>query len=87
MGGIAVLSSKGQITIPKEIRDFLSLEQEDKLVFTAVSKNLLMVKPLNKNFLDFGGSVKARKIPQDFSQIRKQTMIKLAKSIVNKGSQ
>lgn len=85
MGGIATLSSKGQVTIPKDIRDFLALEQMDKLVFTVVNKDMVLVKPVKKDFLDFGGSVKPKEKPENYSKVRKVTMKKIVESVVSRG--
>ena len=74
---VSTLSSKGQITIPKEIRDFLALEEMDKLIFTTINKNLLLVKPLKKDFLEFGGSIKPKHKPEDFRKVRELVMKKL----------
>lgn len=73
---VATLSSKGQITIPKKIRDLLALQQMDRLVFNTTAENWLLAKPLKKTFLDFGGSVKPKKKPEDFSKIRKYVLKK-----------
>lgn len=85
MGGIATLSSKGQVTVPKDIRDFLALEQADKLIFTVINRDLIAVKPVKKSFLDFGGSVEPKEKPEDFGKIRSKVMRKIAESVVKRG--
>lgn len=81
MGGLAVLSSKGQITIPKEIRDYFALKQEDKLVMTVIDKNSFIVKPIKKSFLDYFGSVKPKHRPEDFNKVREIVMKRVTKDI------
>jgi len=84
MPAIVTLSSKGQVTIPKKIRDLLTLRQMDRLVFSTTEENWLIVKPLKKSFLDFGGSIKPKQKPEDFDKIRKQVLKKIAKSAMLK---
>jgi len=38
------LSSKGQVTVPKKIREFLKADPRDVLLFTPVSKGKVMVR-------------------------------------------
>jgi len=47
---VAKISSKGQITIPIEIRRKLGLKEGDKLVFVEQNKNIIL---LNSNKLAF----------------------------------
>lgn len=42
--GVSILSEKGQITIPKEIRDRLSLAQGDRLVFEIKENQIIITK-------------------------------------------
>lgn len=81
----ATVTSKGQVTIPKTIREAFGLEQKDRLVFTIVSKDLISVKPLKKSFLDFGGSVSPKQRPENFEKVRKITMKRVANKVVNQG--
>lgn len=44
----ATLTSKGQITIPKNIRDSLQLQVGDKVEFILTSNNEALMKPVTK---------------------------------------
>jgi AbrB family looped-hinge helix DNA binding protein len=44
MGRITTLTSKGQVTIPKEIRDELGLQPHDKIRFTLENGHAVLVK-------------------------------------------
>lgn len=44
MTATATLTSKGQITIPKELREKLDLKQGDKLVLVEENGNIIMRK-------------------------------------------
>ncbi|MBM3282819.1 AbrB/MazE/SpoVT family DNA-binding domain-containing protein [Candidatus Gottesmanbacteria bacterium] len=81
---MATLSSKGQVTIPREIRDFMLLEKMDKLIFTALGKDLLLVKPVKKDFLAFGGSVTPKRRPENFDKVREEVLKKIGQSISKK---
>lgn len=42
------LTSKGQVTIPKNIRDYLGLHAGDKIEFAFNEKNEVILKPITK---------------------------------------
>ena len=48
---IATITNKGQITIPKEIRDMLGLQSGDKLEFSYKKGGRLIVRPLKKKLM------------------------------------
>lgn len=50
----AVISAKGQITLPREIREQLSLKPGDELLFTLIGDRCL-VTPKNIDFNDLAG--------------------------------
>jgi antitoxin PrlF len=51
----ATLTSKGQTTIPKEIRDSLGLKAKDKLNFTLMPNGTVIMRVKNKSLLDLAG--------------------------------
>ncbi len=46
---VATLTSKGQITIPKSVRDSLQLHAGDKIAFTLNPNGETILKPLSKS--------------------------------------
>lgn len=54
MGAYASLTSKGQLTIPKDVRDALSLKTGDMIAWTVVDGNLVGT-PRNLEFADLAG--------------------------------
>ena len=54
------LTSKGQITIPKQIRDRLSLETGRRVEFNVDSKSNVILTPRNKDIRSLKGSVRPR---------------------------
>jgi len=79
---IAVLTSKGQMTIPKEVRKALDLKPAGKVIIV-VDGDQAILKPLKGNILDIGGSIQvpASKKPADFRKIRKEVRKKVAQKV------
>lgn len=59
MGAATTITTKGQVTIPKEIREELGLQPGDKVIFRKEGDNVVL-KPAS-TLLDFRGSVKAER--------------------------
>ncbi len=55
MDSSARLTSKGQVTIPKRVRDALELNEGDEIVFRVERKRAIVAK--TPDFLAMGGSV------------------------------
>ena len=60
----ATLTSKGQTTIPKEIRDSLGMKAGDRLTFTLMPDSTVVMHVKNKNLAGLAGTLhkKGRKI-------------------------
>jgi len=65
----SVITRKGQVTIPKPIRDQLGLEEGKKIMFIRRGDEVLL-KVLRGSILDLKGSVRPSARPEDFSRIR-----------------
>ena len=61
----ATLTSKGQTTIPKEIRDSLGLKPKDRLNFTLLPNGTVIMRVKNKSILELADIInyKGPKIP------------------------
>ena len=55
MDARAKMTSKGQVTIPRSVRDALALEEGDELLFRVEQSRALVAK--TPNFLKLAGSV------------------------------
>lgn len=55
MTGISTLSSRGQLTIPKSIRDRLGLKSGDKLAFALLPNGALILRPKTRRIEDLVG--------------------------------
>jgi AbrB family looped-hinge helix DNA binding protein len=83
---ISVLTSKGQMTIPKVVRKALNLKPSEKVIIV-VEGNQAIIKPLKGNLLDMGGSIKisGKEKPINFKKVREEVKKRIAKRIVTKG--
>ena len=54
----STLTSKGQTTIPKEIRDGLGLQPGDQMTFTLLSNGTVVMRAKTKSVLSLGGSLR-----------------------------
>jgi AbrB family looped-hinge helix DNA binding protein len=83
---ISVLTSKGQMTIPKEVRKALNLRPSEKVIIV-VEGNRAILQPLKGNLLDLGGSVKIpdTEKPFEFKKVRGEVRKRIAKKIATRG--
>ncbi len=79
---ISVMTSKGQTTIPKTVRDSLRLRPKDKLLYI-VEGNHAIVRPIHGSLRGlkgiFRGVVKG---PIDFKKLREETKRIVARQVV-----
>ena len=66
---ISTVTSKGQVTVPVEIRRALGLKPQDKIVFRMVGGKV-EVGPLPMTLDEAYGSVRPLATPEDFAAIR-----------------
>lgn len=68
---IATITSKGQVTIPVEVRQKLNLAPQDKLVFRIVEDNRVEIESLPMTLEEAYGSVDPITRPEDFDALRR----------------
>ena len=52
---LATLTNKGQVTIPKSVRELLGIHSGDKLEFVAIENGKAYIKPVTKKVDDVFG--------------------------------
>jgi AbrB family looped-hinge helix DNA binding protein len=55
MSNVATLTSKGQTTIPKEIRDSLSMKAGDRMTFTLMPDGTVVMRVKTKRVAELAG--------------------------------
>jgi len=82
----AKITFKGQVTIPKEIRNALTIKEGDTVIFS-VEGDRAVLKPIKKkSLLDFYGTLPATRSYPGLETVRKEVHQKIAKSLRGKGS-
>lgn len=57
----STVTSKGQITIPKEIRDRLRLRAGDRVEFPVDRQGQVIMRPRNRDFHSLKGMIRSRR--------------------------
>lgn len=57
------LTSKGQTTIPKDIRDQLGLKAGDRLTFTLLPDGTVILRVKNQSLINLGGCLQQENQP------------------------
>lgn len=78
------LTRKGQVTIPKPIRDRLGVREGEKVLFV-VRGDEVVLKVLRGNILDLKGSVKATAHPENFEAVRRSFKKSVASKVARHG--
>jgi antitoxin PrlF len=56
----ATLTTKGQTTIPKEIRDSLGLKPGDRMTFTQMTDGTVVMRVKSKSVMDLAGLLRKK---------------------------
>ena len=75
------VSSKGQMTIPKTIRDYLEISAGDRLTFI-IRDGEVIFYPVKGTLLDLRGSITPKKHPEDLDAIRDMVKEEIARKVV-----
>lgn len=57
MSDPTTMTTKGQVTVPKEIRDRLGLKSGDKMAFTLLSDGTVVMRPKTRRLVELAGSL------------------------------
>jgi AbrB family looped-hinge helix DNA binding protein len=68
---ISRVTSRGRVTIPKEIREHLGLKPGDLVAFVQRGGEVVL-QPNSPALEDLRGSIQARHVPEDFGLIRER---------------
>jgi antitoxin PrlF len=66
---MSTLTSKGQTTIPQEIRESLGMQCGDKISYTQMPDGCVIMRVKSGSVLDLAGSVKAKKLAVPLKQL------------------
>jgi len=80
---MSTITKKGQVTIPKTLREKLHIQEGDSLVFEMKKDMLLLRKKERKSILSLGGIAKGRKV--GVGSERDYTKRMVAKRIAKEG--
>lgn len=80
----AKITFKGQVTIPKVVRDSLDIKEGDSVLFV-MEKDHVVLKPLKKKRLkDFYGVLPATRPYAGIESVREEVRHKLARHLIGK---
>ena len=60
MNGESTLTSKGQATIPKDIRDRLRMKTGDRMTFTLMADGTVLLRIKNKSVMRLAGRLRRK---------------------------
>ncbi len=66
------IGRRGQITIPKKVREWLDISEGDRIIFLR-EHGEVKIKPIKRTLLDLRGVIPVSE-PQDFEAIRKNVI-------------
>ncbi len=77
----STVGRRGQITLPRPVRQFLKLQEGDRVIFTRRGDEIIL-QPLQQTLTDLRGSVPVSG-EQDFDVIRRQVIEAHARKVAN----
>lgn len=79
----STLTRKGQVTIPKTLRDQLGLHLGDRISFHLRGQEIVL-KPIQRTILDLEGAVKPKRRPESFDKVRREVAAARSRARVEK---
>jgi len=77
---VATMTNKGQVTIPKKVRDALHLQSGDKLEFVCEEAGIITVRPVKKSVDEvFGKLYRKGRAPVSTEEMREAVEKKFKK--------
>ena len=80
----STMTRKGQVTIPKAIRDRLGVKEGEKVLFVMRGEEVVL-KVVKGTILDLRGSVGPSANPEDFEKIRQSVRRAVARKVAGHG--
>ncbi|MBM4126700.1 MAG: AbrB/MazE/SpoVT family DNA-binding domain-containing protein [Nitrospira sp.] len=80
----STITRKGQVTIPKAIRDRLGVKEGERVLFVVRGEEVVL-KVIKGTILDLRGSVQPSARQEDFERIRQSVKQAVAKKVVGHG--
>jgi len=80
----STITRKGEVTIPKAIRDRLGVKEGEKVSFMMRAEEVVL-KVIKGTILDLRGSVQPSAHPEDFEKIRQSVRQAVAKKVAGHG--
>lgn len=80
----STITRKGQITIPKAIRERLKVKEGEKVLFVMRGEEVVL-KVVKGTILDLRGTVQPSAHPEGFEKIRRSVRQAVAKKVVGRG--
>jgi AbrB family looped-hinge helix DNA binding protein len=81
---VGVMTRKGQVTVPADIRRALGLKEGDKVTFTLVdaAHREVSLRPAQSIAERYYGAVPPRKRPEDFQELRREFEAGVAEEVL-----
>ena len=76
----SVITRKGQVTIPKEIRDHLKAKEGERVAFFLRGDDIVL-KLVRGNILSLKGSVKPKQRPEDIEAVRRSVQRSVSRKV------
>ena len=80
----STITRKGQVTIPKAIRDRLGVKEGEKVLFVMRGEEVVL-RVIKGTIFDLRGSVQPSAYPEDFAKIRQSVKQAVAKNVAGHG--